>query len=138
MEIIIQDSSKLSEIQAIFNKYFPYLKLEFFNVDQPKDKLFAKENLITNTDITLAEVRQMHQSGHLNINGNQKVSTLEKHCREIFGINIQVFRKSGKAWLQTTASDDWTLSEQNKIAEELSTILPTDEIETDDQYHEQP
>jgi hypothetical protein len=29
---------------------------------------------------------------------------------------VQVFRKSGKLWIQTTATDQWTLGEQNKNA----------------------
>jgi hypothetical protein len=33
---------------------------------------------------------------------------------------VQVFRQSGRVWLETTRTDDWTLAEQNKQGEELS------------------
>lgn len=137
MEIAIHDSSTLAEIQEIFNAHFPYLKLEFFELDPTKKKLFSKENLIRDTHKTLAEVRHLHRAGHLSINGHQKVSTLEKHCSDDFGIDVQVFRKSGNAWLQTTASDDWTLSEQNKMAEEMENKLFSKPEKTDNDYHEQ-
>lgn len=123
MEIQIHDSYTLSEIQETFSKHFPYLKLEFFNVDPVKGGKFSKENLITQTNKTLAEVRHLHRAGHLSINGHQKVSTLENHLANDFGINIQVFRKSGNSWLQTTSTDEWTLSEQNNMAKEMEKCL---------------
>ena len=48
------------------------------------------------------------------------VIDLEKKFREVFGLGIQVFRKSGKAWLETTLTDNWTLEEQNRQGEALS------------------
>lgn len=133
MELLIHDSYKLCEIQAAFSKHFPYLKLEFFNIDPTKERIFSKETLITQTNKTLAEVRHLHNLGHLSINGHQKVSTLEKHFVNEFGINIQVFRKSGKAWLQTTTTDEWTLSEQNKIGKEME-IVATDELDKETDF----
>lgn len=123
MEIILNDSYKLHEIQKIFNEHFPYLKLEFFNIDTAKDKRFSSENLIKQTNKTLAEVRHIHRAGYLSINGHQKVRTLESHFANDFGICTQVFRKSGDTWLQTTSTDEWTLSEQNKMAEEMEVSL---------------
>lgn len=131
MEIFIHDSFKLSEIQEIFSNHFPYLKLEFFNIDPMKDKIFSKENLIVNTDKTLGEVRHLHRKGHLSINGHQKVSTLESHFVSDFGVYVQIFRKSGRGWLQTTSTDEWTLSEQNNMARETETCL-SEKIETND------
>lgn len=137
MEIIIHDSSKLCEIQKEFSKHFPYLKLEFFGFDPIEKKIFSKKNLITDTTKTLADVRHVHQSGHISINGHQKVRTFEQHFRENFGINIQVFRKSANTWLLTTTTDNWTLAEQNKKGKEMNDAV-NEEITTDyDQYHEQ-
>lgn len=137
MEIIIQDSDKLCEIQKEFSKRFPYLKLEFFKFDVGKKKIFSSKNLITETQKTLGEIRHVHNLSHISINGHQKVSTLEQHFRENLGVDVQVFRKSGSSWLATTATDNWTLSEQNKKGEEMS-LLPAQEKTSDyDQYHEQ-
>jgi hypothetical protein len=136
MEILIHDSNKLCEIQEVFNKHFLYLKLEFFNMDPTKEKIFSRENLITETTKTLAEIRHVHKAGHLSINGHQKVSTLEKHCSNDFGIDVQVFRKSGKAWLQTAATDEWTLSEQNKMAEEMENESSIDIIKNANDNYE--
>ena len=138
MEITIDDSSKLCEIQKEFSKHFPYLKLEFFGFEPIEEKIFSKENLISDTNKTLEEVRHVHRPGHISINGHQKVSTLEQHFRENFGINIQVFRKSANTWLQTTATDNWTLAEQNKKGEEMNSAVKEEATDNYDQYHEQP
>jgi hypothetical protein len=42
------------------------------------------------------------------------VSKVEMGFQESFGISVQVFRKSGKVWLETSATDCWTLEEQNE------------------------
>lgn len=137
MEIIIDDSKKLCEIQKEFRNYFPYLKLEFFEFESGKRGIFSKKNLITDTNKTLGEVRQVHRPGRISINGHQKASTYEQIFLEKFGINIQVFRKSGNVWLQTTTTDDWTLAEQNKKGEEKNNALKEQAMDNDDQYHEQ-
>ncbi len=106
MEITIHDSFKLCEIQEEFSKHFPYLKLEFFEFAPGAKKVFSKAYLITDTDKTLGEKRHIHRAGHISINGHQKVNTLEQHFLENFGVDIQVFRKSGNVWLQTTTTDN--------------------------------
>lgn len=71
-------------------------------------------------DKTIGEVRNKHNSGEVSIHGNQKVSTLESNFHDTFGLNVQVFRKSANLWLQTTVTDEWTLSQQNETAKEFS------------------
>lgn len=137
MEIIIEDNSTLAEIQKEFSKHFPYLKLEFFGFEPIEEKIFTKANQITDTNKILTDVRHVHRSGHISINGHQKVSTLEKHFRENFGINIQVFRKSANTWLITTSTDNWTLAEQNKKGEEMNNPVKEKAMDDYDQYHEQ-
>ena len=63
------------------------------------------------------------------------VGQLEKAFRERFGLNMQVSRKSGPVWLETTVTDKWTLRQQNEHGRELSVpvkkILPEDELDYD-------
>jgi hypothetical protein len=37
-------------------------------------------------------------------------------------LSVQVFRKSGKSWLETTFTDGWTLKKQNQEGIDLSQI----------------
>jgi hypothetical protein len=43
-----------------------------------------------------------------------KVGAFEQLFHESFGLNVQVFRKSYGKWLQTWATDVWSLKEQNQ------------------------
>ncbi|MDF2438996.1 MAG: hypothetical protein K0Q95_3372 [Bacteroidota bacterium] len=137
MEITIHDSYTLKEIQEEFANHFPFLKLEFFEFGPGEKKIFSKENLITATDKTIGETRHVHTAGHLRINGQQKVVTLENHFRDSFGMYVQVFRKSGNTWLQTTNTDHWTLSEQNRKGKEIETNVKEQVAVDFEQYYEQ-
>ncbi len=135
MEIIIDDSYTLADIQKEFKKHFPNLKLEFFELG-PSDEKITTENMISERNKTLGEIRHIHVPGYISINGHQKVSTLELNFKQSFGINIMVYRKSGDTWLQTTTDNDLTLTEENKKGEET---IKTEQIKITnefDQYNE--
>jgi hypothetical protein len=119
MKIIIDDGAKLSEVQKEFSQHFPFLKLEFFNFDPFGFRNCSKENMITDTEKTIGDIRHVHRAGYISLNGHQKTNTIEEQFMENFGISVQVFRKSGNSWLETTTTDQWTLTEQNRKGEEM-------------------
>ncbi len=119
MEINIIDKRRIVEIQEEFNKAFPYLKVEFFSKSHKPEAGTAKKFLLPNTK-TLNECRTKHSEGAININALMTVAELEKAFNEVYGLSVQIFRKSGRAWLETTVTDGWTLEEQNKEGEALS------------------
>lgn len=121
MKIAINDHRKIFAIQEEFNNLFPYLKLEFFAKPHTKGGPSPK-TFIKHSSETLGECRTTHESGDLSINPEMTVSDLEQRFADAYGLSVQVFRKSGKSWLETTVTDSWTLEEQNKQGEDLSSI----------------
>ena len=119
MKIEINDRRKIFAIQEEFNMHFPYLKLEFFTKPHTSRGESTKQ-LIKHNSKTLGECRIIHKTGQITINESMTVSELEQHFRDVYGLEIQIFRKSGKAWLETTVTDSWTLEEQNTQGEALS------------------
>jgi len=119
MKITINDQRIVSTIQKEFNTIFPYLKLEFFSrmhqSEQGSNERFLKKNTLQ-----IGEFRTNHSSGEAELNPDMKVSEVEELFKTTFGLGVQVFRKSGKSWLETIYTDSWTLEEQNKEGEELS------------------
>lgn len=109
----ISDEKKIREVQKEFSEKFPYLRLEFYTEEHGAEEGSPADQKI-NPDKTIGEIRKQHSSGDLSVNGNQKVSTLEHNFHDIYGLNVQVFRRSGDLWLQTTSTDDWTLADQNR------------------------
>lgn len=137
MEININSNSTLSQIQEAFKSHFPYLKLAFFKTTQGGTQIFNKAHLISDQSASIKSISVSDTQGSLSINGHLKVSTLEQHFMEQFGIPVQVFRKSGTAWLQTNTSDNETLTEQNAKGEAASANA-NEQADTDfDLYHEQ-
>ncbi|MBK8556702.1 MAG: hypothetical protein IPL65_13445 [Lewinellaceae bacterium] len=56
---------------------------------------------------------------------------LEEQC----GLHVQLFRKSGSLWLETSRTDQLTLAQQNAKGESSEHIRPMDEEIPD--YREQ-
>ena len=122
MDITITDNKTLAEVQAEFNQHFPFLKLEFFKKQHHEGEGNKKSDALQ-LNKKISEVRSIYGVESLSINGHKKVSTLEDEFFECYGMNVQVFRKSGKAWLQTTATDSWTLTEQNNEGKEHEVMV---------------
>lgn len=119
MKISINDSRKISEIQEEFNKQYPYLKLEFFSRPHKTGAASPKKMMKSNTK-TLGECRTKHNDGTITISPKLTVAELEQKFSEVYGLSLQVFRKSGSVWLETTVTDKWTLEEQNSQGEALT------------------
>jgi hypothetical protein len=121
MKILINDRRKIHAIQEDFNKQFPYLKLEFFSKPHKVGGASPKK-IMKVPGKTLGECRTIHDSGTMTITPQMTVADLEQNFRDVYGLSVQVFRKSGKVWLETTITDAWTLEEQNRQGESLSKL----------------
>ena len=112
----------LTELKLAFNQRFPYLKWEFFYPHHSPNKASSKKELIT----TNPEIEQLNphiQIGSLQFTAETTVKELEELVWNQFGLAIQVFRKSGDMWLETTITDQWSLGFQNEQGQELSEQL---------------
>lgn len=121
MKVTINDKRKIFAIQEEFNKIFPYLKLEFFSKPHKPGGATAKK-FVKHNSKTLGECRTIHNKGEITITPQMTVTDLEQRFSDVYGLGVQVFRQSGKVWLETTVTDKWTLEEQNSQGEALSKI----------------
>lgn len=118
MEIIINDQRKIFKIKEEFNTFFPFLKLEFLSKPQ-KTGVESVKRILNNNNCSLGEFRNNLNNKKITITPDMTTLNLEQAFRDIYGLWVQVFRKSGKVWLATTVTDGWTLEEQNKQGEAL-------------------
>lgn len=121
MEVIIKNDKKISEIQKEFNDLFPYLKLEFFSKPH-RSGGHSNLKFILNNSKTIGECRTIQGDNEILISPSMTVNALEQDLGASFGIGVQVFRQSGKVWLETTFTDGWTLEMQNSQGEDLSKV----------------
>ncbi len=122
LKIQISDERTLKEIQNDFNSYFPFLKLEFFKAPHRVGQGSAKDLIIAPIKL-VKDCRTKKPAGFLEIKEGMTVSQLEQLFFASFGLSAQVFRKSGNVWLETSATDNWTLLQQNNEGAELSTQI---------------
>lgn len=119
LEITVSDSKKLEDLQADFSACFTFLKIEFFKSPHKIGEGSAK-SLIYDRKRFVRDCRVKHNEGTFKISEAMTVNELEEKFLADYGLSVQVFRKSGNVWLETSATDGWTLRQQNDEGAELS------------------
>ena len=118
MTIQINNNTTIEEIKNKFHRYYPFLKLEFYKSSHmlgegSENKDLIKENL------QISKIRKDGRNKSIYLSPDSTVYYLEHEFEKLFGFHVQVFRKSKSLWLETTATDKWTLREQNNTAKEM-------------------
>ncbi len=111
--MLINDYKKLRDIQVEFNQHFPHLRIEFYSKHHERGEGSSILYKLSDQK-TIGEVRTKHEEGDIRIDDFMTVEELENLFWDKFGLDVQVFRKSGAMWMQTTSTDQWTLEEQNR------------------------
>jgi len=119
MIITISSTKTIKDVQGEFNAIFPYLKIQFFRKSHHEFEGSHKKDILPENTVLYA---LSTSDGILTINKDQTVTEVESLFKKHFGLNVQVFRKSGSSWLETTVTDGWTLEKQNQEGMELSNL----------------
>lgn len=113
MKIQVLKDKTIGQFQDEFSKVYPYLKLAFFTKPHKAYKGSPAKFLVSDRDMTLGSLEKKPHSGDLYIEPEMPTWQVERLFEEEFGLHVQVFRKSGNTWLETSVTDDLTLEEQN-------------------------
>ena len=116
--ITITGDSILKNIQQEFNEEFPFLKIEFFRKGLQNKRLQKEQGLSNDIKAGINNLPALFHG--LKITGKMTVRELEQKCEEALGLSVQVYRKSGNLWLETTMTDNWTLDQQNENGRQIS------------------
>lgn len=130
MKISINDHRKIFALQQAFATAFPYLKLEFF-AKPHQEKGRPSRKFVKHPSVTVGDCRTLHNTGNITITENMTVAELERRFADVYGLGVQLFRKSGTTWLETSVTSDWSLSEQNKAGENLDGYFATTSFKID-------
>ncbi len=115
--MIIDEHKEIGVIKEEFNALFPYLKIEF---SKSSGRVDMRPQTPLKNSGTLKTFRKSGSEGKVRIRPGMTVLELDRDFNNIYGIVVQVFRKSGKAWLEATFTEGWTLEEQNRQGQDLS------------------
>lgn len=127
MKLHIKAEETIWKLQYAFSEAFPFLRIEFFRPGSNGTEQGSEQTLHPSTIIRKAYIGKT-KTGILEFSPSTTVAKLEKWFQERFNLKVQVYRKSGDLWLKTTATDNWTLEQQNNHGAESTEIFKEDEI----------
>lgn len=123
LQLTSNDPRKLSEVQEAFSHAFPYLKIEFFKNGTFRQERY-RNHLLLDKELLIREAWKPKQPKPVfEISALMTVAELEKTFQENYGLSVQVFRKSGNIWLETSMTESWTLGQQNEHGREITAPL---------------
>lgn len=127
MKLEIKKSKSIQQLKQEFQSFFSNLKIEFYQSSHQKGEGSEKDDLLSES-ISLENASSELKEGTLSILVATTAAELEQSFARDFGLNVQVFRKSGEVWLQTIAVDSMTLVELNEKGKDKESQLPEDPI----------
>lgn len=124
-KLVLTKNNKIGDVQQNFNTAYPFLKLDFHSSNRLNSSL-PKRTLFPTSSLQSAGLKN---EGEFEIHDDMTVGEVEQSFKRLFGLNIQVSRKAGMIWLETTKTDKWSLQKQNEHGREIS--IPEKEEITD-------
>ena len=118
--MIITSQKLIKEIQNEFNTLFPFLQIEFFSLLNRKSK--ETINKIPNL-FTLGNAHKIKELVKIEILPCTIVKDFESDFKNKFGLHAKLYRKSGNLWQEITITGTWTMKQQDKTGDEISTII---------------
>lgn len=118
MNIRINSKGQVSDVQREFNLLFPFLRLELFKHKHNYRGSSPKQEKLSPFLYLSDLARELPEQ--ITVSESMTVQELEKLFEDQLGLYLQVFRKSGILWLETTITDAWTLKQQNDHGMEIS------------------
>jgi len=116
MDLHLSPDKTIGALQTEFTAAFESLKIVFFSKPHAEHKGSAAKFLIQNRDMLLSELAPNLKASSIPLSPETVVWDLEKAFETQFGLHVQLFRKSGRTWLETSVTDNLTLAEQQAKA----------------------
>ncbi|HOZ82115.1 MAG TPA: hypothetical protein PLU85_04060 [Bacteroidia bacterium] len=123
--LTIQAEDTILDFQKKFNRIYPFLKIEFFEKAHIAKQGSHKKEMIASNMLFRGLIGR-GKSHIINFNDDFSISDFEMLLNDQCRLYAQVFRKSGKIWLETSATDYWTLEQQNEEGKSLAKHFKTE------------
>ncbi len=132
MKIFITEEYLVRSIQEEFHFRYPHLKLEFFRQPHGLHEGSPRADRV-HPDTPIDKIRDFHSAAWIDISEYNTVAKLEHQFAHLLGLSVQVFRKSGNNWLETTGTDDRTLGQLEEMGHYESPAKDIPEIDLNEQ-----
>jgi hypothetical protein len=113
MKIVINSSRRISAIQEEFSTMFPGLTLAFYA--KPSHPGAAPSTkLIRHSGKTLQDCRINSNDGTIEILPTMNIAELKQNFRDVFGLSVEILKKTKDSSYGNTVGDNLILEEANK------------------------
>jgi len=115
--VVLTADSTTKSIQIAFNRIYPFLKIEFFKRTSEK---VSQKSVKVDSGKPILHFSELSASLNMSIQPATTVLQLEQIINELFGLNVQLYRKAGSGWVETLLTEHWTLEQQNEEGRSFS------------------
>lgn len=113
--MIITKGMSIEELQAKFQERFPHLKIELYKKAHDfGEGSPASEQIVEEKE--LDEMSERLYPAEILLTPTMSARLIEEIFEDLFSLHVQVFKKSGKNWIQTIKTDSWTLGDLEQSA----------------------
>lgn len=131
MKLQINKETRIKDVQKQFTELYPFLKIESYTKPHAEKELSSADDRLSSEEI-VSEVGNLTKPESVDINKKQTVSEFENEFYKKTGVAIQVSRRAGNIWLETSMTDDRTLEMQNRQGEMAS--IPKDSVPKEEDF----
>ena len=119
-EILLNKDRHLIDIQSVFTACYPFLKIEFIQIEKDVKSL---RRTVIDPLTSLKQLTIFDAPIKIDINKNRTVSEVSLDFEKTLRVIVQVSRKSGNVWNTISVTDGWTLQSQNTAGEYISSEM---------------
>jgi hypothetical protein len=123
----------IAALQQAFSACFPYLSISLYSKPHDIYQSCPVKYLITETNLVLERLEKHPHNAAVDIFADMTVGELETLFEQEFGLHVQVFRKDGNTWTETTFTDNLSLREQNETAAKSTDAVHSEMQELENQ-----
>ena len=117
MKLEVKRTTRIEALKEDFMDHFDGLKIEFFHHSHAHEQGSPKKDMVKD-NVCLEDLNNALPEQTLEITGEMTVNQVEDLFENDLGLHIQVFRKMNVSWIETTATDSYTLDHQVKMSKE--------------------
>jgi hypothetical protein len=115
MELYVNANMTAADLIKRFNEFYPFLRLEIY--------YRGEEMGAASHHCLLKEIVNKKTLESFVIVPEMKVSEVESSFWENMGLQVSIFRKSGKTWLESSYTNYWSLERQNILGREMNNFM---------------
>lgn len=113
MELLLSGKMTIKEINRMFQKYFPYLKLEFYNSDHVPEQISLWDDRLDRST-RLCDIVGDLDSTIIEFDPTDSVAEFERKFESQLGLYVSVYQNINDVWYRVARTGQ--LDKQNTLA----------------------